>query len=346
MAFQIKKLHFKHVQVIIWILITALYFIYKFQGGDPFWQSLNFGFNKTLSYVFVLYGNALWLIPYFYKKERYLIYFLLSLALISFVTYLSIHEICFGIRYFGDGSSSANESLSFMNYGSIFISLVLVFIFSFSYRYVLDFFYLSHQQEILQKQHAEAQLSLLKAQVQPHFLFNTLNNIYYVAQLESPLTADMVEKLSNIMRYFLEEGPQKLVTIGTELNFIMNYIDLEKIRMRYPIKVTVYFDEQETGEIRIPPMLLIPLVENVFKHGIDKTIRDNFTIIEIGKSGNKFTFRVTNNSCEQRTSESNHITGTGLKNLKNRLAMLYEKDFTLKTFNEDGVFVSELIIPV
>jgi len=339
----LKKMPFRQVQIIIWVLITVLYVIYKQQSGEPFWQAVNFGFNKTISYLIILYVNAYWLIPFFYKKNRYLTYFLLSVALIFVVTYLSIHEICLVLVAISKGKSPSNEAINFMSYGSIFISLILIWIFSFSYRYILDFFYIRQQQEILQKQHAEAQLNLLKAQVQPHFLFNTLNNIYYVAQLESPLTAELVEKLSSIMRYFLEEGPKKCVLLSTEFDFIKSYIDLEKIRMRYPLRISMDLDDEILGAVRIPPMLLIPLVENVFKHGIDKTLKGNFISIEM-KKDNKFTFKVANKS--YKDEKSKRSKGTGLKNLTERLDMLYGVDYSLKTMDVSGVFTSELTIPL
>jgi len=334
---------FRQVQIVIWVLITVLYVIYKYQSGEPFWQAVNFGLNKTISYLIILYVNAYWLIPFFYNKNRYSTYFLLSVALIVAVTYLSIHEICLVLVAISHGKSPSSEAINFMSYGSIFISLVLIWIFSFSYRYILDFFYIRRQQEILQKQHAEAQLNLLKAQVQPHFLFNTLNNIYYVAQLESPLTAELVEKLSSIMRYFLEEGPKKCVLLSTEFDFIKSYIDLEKIRMRYPLKISIDVDDEIIRAVRIPPMLLIPLVENVFKHGIDKTLRDNFISIEM-KIDNKLTFKVANKSYGH--DKLKRSKGTGLKNLTERLDMLYGVDYSLKTTDVSGVFTSELTIPL
>jgi LytS/YehU family sensor histidine kinase len=145
------------------------------------------------------------------------------------------------------------------------------------------------------------------------------------------------------MRYFLEEGPKKLVQLSTEVDFIKNYIDLEKIRMRYPLKISMDLDDKIIGLVKIPPMLLIPLVENVFKHGIDKTLSDNFISIEIKKE-NKFTFKVANKS--YKNQKTNSFKGTGLKNLTERLEILYGANYSLKTTDVSGVFTSELTIPV
>ncbi|HXL55826.1 MAG TPA: histidine kinase, partial [Chitinophagaceae bacterium] len=225
---------------------------------------------------------------------------------------------------------------------SIFLSTVMVYIFSIAFRYVLDFFTIRQQQETLKKQHAEAQLNLLKAQVQPHFLFNTLNNIYYTAQEESPLTAELIERLSSIMRYFLEEGPRKYIFLNTELDFIKNYIALEKIRMRFPLKVSENVVNVDTGTVKIPPMLLIPLVENVFKHGINKREKDNFITLDITRR-QKLSFKVSN-KVQDDIANTQH--GTGLANLKNRLNILYGLNYLLTEVKGNGIYSVELIIPV
>ena len=111
--------------------------------------------------------------------------------------------------------------------------------------------------------------------------------------------------------------------------------------MRYPLKISIELNDTDIESIKMPPMLLIPLVENVFKHGIDKTEQDNFISIDIRKE-NKFIFKVTNKSYKKQQP----FNGTGLKNLQDRLNLLYGSGYSLKTSNEVGVFVSELIIPV
>jgi sensor histidine kinase YesM len=337
-----KSLPFKRVQIMMWMLIAGLNFFlfYSHQHESP-GEAFNYAFIKTATYAIVIYGNALWLIPAFFKTRKYFTYILLSVGLISMVSYICMQELVWAWMYFRGASARSGRPPK--DYTSTLVLTSLFFIFSIAFRYALDFFNLEKKQAILQSQHTEAQLNLLKAQVQPHFLFNTLNNIYYVAQLESPLTADLVEKLSNIMRYFLEEGPKKLVLLSTEFDFIKNYIDLEKIRMRYPLKTSMNLGQKITGLVKIPPMLLIPLVENVFKHGIDKTEQDNFISIDI-ENENKFTFKVKNKSYPNQKSES--FKGTGLKNLRARLDILYGMNYSLKTTNESGVFCSELIIPV
>ncbi len=212
-----------------------------------------------------------------------------------------------------------------------------------AFRFTLDFFQIKQQQEKLLKQHAEAQLSLLKAQVQPHFLFNTLNNIYFVAQRESPVTADLIEKLSSIMRYFLEQGPKHEIALTAELDFIRNYIELEKMRMRYPIKTDIELPE-DLSLIRIPPMLLIPLVENVFKHGIDKREENNYISIRLQLS-DRLDFSVSNRIRRDSGGHPNGA-GIGLNNLSKRLSILYGDNFVLESDRSQDTYTSKLNIPL
>jgi LytS/YehU family sensor histidine kinase len=219
----------------------------------------------------------------------------------------------------------------------------LFYIFSIAFRFTLDFFQIRQQQEQLLKQHAEAQLSLLKAQVQPHFLFNTLNNIYFVAQRESPATADLIEKLSFIMRYFLDQGPKQEIPLTAELDFIQNYIELEKMRMRYPVQTTIELSE-DISAIRIPPMLLIPLVENVFKHGIDKREENNYIHIRL-QTSHRLSFTVCNR-IHPDTAGHSQGWGIGLNNLAKRLSILYGDNFMLESDRSQDSYTSKLNIPL
>jgi len=197
------------------------------------------------------------------------------------------------------------------------------------------------REKSLMKEKLGAELKFLRNQTNPHFLLNTLNNIYFIAQRESPRTADLLEKLSSIMRYFLDQGPQSRILLSTELDFIRNYVELEKMRIRYPVNITFRL-AGETENTMIPPMLLIPLVENVFKHGIDKTKEDNYIDIYL-QVAERLHFEVINNTGDQPFSNGK---GTGLKNLSDRLTILYGGGFKLETSRTGAVYTSRLNIPL
>src|SRR5258707_11466287 len=130
------------------------------------------------------------------------------------------------------------------------VGCVFVFILSFVFRIALAYFVLKQQARQMQEQKSLVELNLLKSQVQPHFLFNTLNNIYYEAFREAPRTALLIERLSDIMRYFVDESPKDEVSLNTEIQFLENYIALEKIRIRHEIEFN--FIKDCNTNLRIP----------------------------------------------------------------------------------------------
>ena len=222
-------------------------------------------------------------------------------------------------------------------------SSLLIYFSSILFYISIHYFRLREQQEAMQRRQVEAELNLLKAQVQPHFLFNSLNNIYFYAQRESPVTASLLEKLSQIMRYFVDEAPKDLILLQTELSFIRSYIDLEKTRMRFPLYVNI---EEEGGlsDLLLPPMLMIPLVENVFKHGIDKRREDNYIFIRIVNNGHQLKLTVQNRLTETVEGVK---SGKGLSNLHSRLQLLYNDRFKLMAgADQSSMYLATLEIPL
>ena len=195
------------------------------------------------------------------------------------------------------------------------------------------------QAEMRRKQ-VEAELKLLKAQVQPHFLFNSFNNLYYETYKVLPDVASRIAKLSAIMRYFLEESPKSKVPLQTEIDFIQSYMELEKVRFKQPPDIQLHLDQADG--IHLPPMLLMPLVENLYKHGIDKMAAENKATITLQVKDQAIDFRICNSVHSQAATR----TGTGLQNLKERLQILYGDNFRLETIATDSTFEAHLVIPV
>lgn len=219
---------------------------------------------------------------------------------------------------------------------------VMTYMLSFIFRIALAYFELKQQSEKILVQKSQAELNLLKSQVQPHFLFNTLNNIYYEAYIDSPRTAKLVEQLSNIMRYFVDESPKDAVAIGTEIQFLENYIALEKIRIRHEIEIT--FDQDCSPHLHIPPMLLMTFVENIFKHGIDKASSENKIELVLVQQGRYLSFKTQNRIFNKKAADA--IGGFGIQNLRKRLTLLYAEKFELTINNDDQFFTAFLKIPL
>lgn len=332
-----KPLSLKFIQWVTWIILLAIHFL-SLLPYDPVGQSLLYSSINIGTYLLIIYGNASFLLPKLYSKGRRVAYVVAVMVLIPVVAFL---RFCVSIVVYNSFFAEKPTPFRWSGVVSSGITVTLVFISSILFYIALDFFRLKRKQEQLQKRHAEAELNLLKAQVQPHFLFNTLNNIYFVAQRESPRTAMLLEQLSQIMRYFVDEAPKDRISLSTELAFIHSYIELEKMRMRYPLQVSI--DNSLLSEhIQVPPMLLIPLVENVFKHGIDKLRDDNFIRMKLTSNGDRLNISVENRVASHLEKQQ----GTGLRNLTSRLYLLFEKDYHLQTSILDGIFHAQLNIPL
>lgn len=198
-----------------------------------------------------------------------------------------------------------------------------------------------HNQQ-LQQENSEAQLRLLMAQVQPHFMFNTLNNIYSQAQEESPKSAKMIMELSHILRYILNEGKKDRVPLENELQMVVDYINLEKIR--YDEKLDLHYSFPENViDITIAPLLLLPLVENCFKHGASKMINKPWINIKSELQQNKFSITLMNGKKNKILPDQNR-KGTGIENVRRRLDLLYPNRHTLEIKEEIDVFVVNLNI--
>lgn len=191
----------------------------------------------------------------------------------------------------------------------------------------------------LLKEKTETELNFLKSQINPHFLFNTLNNIYSLARKKSNETPDVVLKLSKLLRFVLYETKDKFISIAREIEFLHDYIDLQKIRFNERLKIE-FKHEIDDYETQIMPLVLIPFVENAFKHGASQSVDESFILIHLKVKENKLNLTVQNSF---ETQNSDEPEGIGLKNIKRQLELVYS-DYKLETQTDGTQFTAELFI--
>lgn len=185
---------------------------------------------------------------------------------------------------------------------------------------------LDEQMHILKEQQLATELKYLKAQIHPHFFFNTINNIYSLALKQSADTAPMIAKLGEMMRYILYEADKKSVSLDQEIAFLNNYIAVEKIR--HTAAISIVFDVQgPTSTTTIEPFLLLPFIENAFKHGLHDETSNGFVYIVLCMAENELILDVKNSKPAQ--TGRNEAPGIGLKNVINRLDILFGKKYQL-----------------
>jgi two-component system LytT family sensor kinase len=208
-------------------------------------------------------------------------------------------------------------------------------------KHIYDYQKLKKAAQQLRIEKQEAELNYLKSQTNPHFLFNTLNNIYSLAQDKSDLAPESILRLSKILRFMLYETGGAYIAIEQELKIITDYIALEKLRYDDSLSINLNHDIEDMKQA-VPPLLLIPLVENAFKHGVSETRDQPFVDIHLSVKKRELTFFVKN-SIEAFPGESGIKENIGLSNLRRQLELLYT-DFNLSVQQGESEFTATLKI--
>jgi two-component system LytT family sensor kinase len=208
-------------------------------------------------------------------------------------------------------------------------------------RHVYNYIKLKQATKNLLIEKQQAELNYLKSQTNPHFLFNTLNNIYSLARDKSDLAPESILRLSKILRFMLYETSGAYIAIEQELKIINDYIALEKLRYDDSLHVNFNYDIEDMKQA-LPPLLLMPLVENAFKHGVSETRSQPFVDIHLSVKGKQLLFQVRN-SVEAFAEEKNIKENIGLANLRRQLELLY-KDFNLSVQKGESAFTAILKI--
>ncbi len=194
----------------------------------------------------------------------------------------------------------------------------------------------------IEKRQLASELQLLKAQLNPHFLFNTLNNLYVLALKKSDKTPEVIAKMSEMFYYILYECNAVKVPLGHEIKLIENYIDLEMMRYSDRLKFT-FTRELENQDFQLPPMLLFSIAENCFKHGSSKDPGQSWIRLELNQTGHVLDFKASNSKPEELL-RNNGKEGVGLANIKKRLDLLYKGNYNFQIFDEKNYYCVTLTI--
>ncbi|WP_241485287.1 sensor histidine kinase [Psychroserpens damuponensis] len=192
----------------------------------------------------------------------------------------------------------------------------------------------------LKNEKAKTELMHLKSQVNPHFFFNMLNNLYGLVEKDSKKAQELILKLSDMMRYSIYEGDKDTVLLSEEITYLQNYIELHKMRYHKVIDVQFHTDIND-NDYEIMPLLFIILLENAFKHGVENLREHAFVHIKLVARNNEVKFEIENNF---DVSHDNHNSGIGLKNLKRRLELVYPKKHYFEVSKVDTIYKAKLNI--
>ena len=210
-------------------------------------------------------------------------------------------------------------------------------------KYYKSWFKKERENEILIYQNSQAELQLLKAQVHPHFLFNTLNNIYSLMLDDSPKAITVLNELSGMILYMTNEGNRSIVPLSNEIKMLLDYIGLEKIRYGDRLEMTVDIHHNPETNLFIAPLLMIPFVENSFKHGASKTLDKARIHLHISTENEWLDFKLTNNIYPFLESDAGRVK-IGLKNVRKRLQILYPEKHLIQFHSINEIFTVSMKI--
>ncbi len=324
------------------LALVGISFILAFLITIKSWDTLSLQtffiyFLQGLSSIFLLlappiYANIYWLIPKYLAKKQYLIYGLAILVvIIGWGLVIGYGEPWIDKHWFNKPSEELGAAHGII--GMVFIILISTLL-NLSYHWFIQ---LSKIKQIENDQ-LHLELAALKNQINPHFFFNTLNNLYALSLEKSEETPSLILKLSEMMRYTIYDCKAPKVSIGGEVSYLENFISLQKMRHhnRGHITFNKMIDEDST---QVAPMILIVFLENAFKHGFDLIENNAFIHMKLEVNNKLLSLNLENNFTEQ---ENENQIGIGLENVKRRLSLIYPDAFSLNIIKNKNVFEVQL----
>lgn len=315
-----------------------------------------FVYIHTLGYILVFYINYFLLIDkYLFQKRRIWLFFIINLLFV--LCYLFI---IFGTHYLSfppempapdKGAMLPHPGLSrdeWIIRGVLglasrdFVMMVLSICMSMALKFSERWLKWEQYKQQVAAERKEIELKNLKNQLNPHFLFNTLNNIYALIGISTERAQYAVHELSQLLRYVLYENDSNTVSLDKDLLFVKNYIALMRLRLSDSVSLRVDIDEKQGTGLQIAPLMFIPLVENAFKHGVSASSKSEIDI-SIKVAGGTVSCRVAN-SCFPKDKGDKSGSGIGLSNLERQLSILYDGNYSLTRSVENGVYTAMLEI--
>ncbi len=293
------------------------------------------------TYIAIVYLNLHYLIPRYLSKKQFLPY--LGLLLLASLI-ITPFKIMYLYHRFENEPSVQAQLVNQLNIA--FIPTFLMGLLSTLLKITTDWFRNLREKQELITRNMQSELRFLRSQINPHFLFNTLNNLYALTIKKSDLAPEIVLKLSEMMRYMLYECNEKKVPLANEIAYIKNYLDLEKLRKHKNLHIQFQV-EGSPEKKKITPLLFIPLIENAFKHGLSQHTKEGFIHILMRIEHDALSFRIENSKetspeTEQNRTKMKKSGGIGLKNVRRRLQLLYPGKHKLLIRNRPETFVVDL----
>lgn len=336
------------VHLFFWLIIFSILLWDTFSSGQTpsrYEVAVKVGYFAIIN-LSIFYINYTLLIPILVKKKKkYWLYifsiFLLITVMVIIKTVVASLNSDFFLTYFSqDSGAIAYYEITKYVVFAIFVSGFFVVV-SALLKFAIDWFGTERIQRDLLSEKRDMELAFLKSQLNPHFLFNSLNNIYSLAYQKSDKTADAILKLSEIMRYMIYESNDSWVSLSKEIAYVQSFIELQKLRFKDGAAVEFTING-EIDDQPVVPLILISFVENAFKHGVANDPRDPIRINIIANQ-KILHFSITN---KKNKHNKDQMGGVGLNNVERRLQLLYPERYKLNIVNSATHYTSELMLDI
>lgn len=325
------------IHLLGWVLVFSMSwgaFIRLMPLIDSLWRaSIN-----TVGLSLMFYG-ASWLYHRFYERKQYLAFTISTIVLLSGMTALRF-VINMGFEYEVESTMYEQGEAAF--FAGVAFTNILAWLISFLYENIKLKKGLEKQKVLLQNEQRAAKLQFLRAQMNPHFLFNTLNNIYSLAVVRSEKTAPLVMRLSELLKYVIYDSQDERVSVIKELELLEDYIELFQLQQEEPQDVKLEVEGNLEG-VNMEPLLLVPIVENCFKHCDFAENKHAYTHLKISYKEGIIVFKASN-SYNPEQQQKDVVGGVGLPNIHRRLALQYPEKHQLEITKKDGHY--ELLMQI
>lgn len=328
-------------------LFWIVYFIFNFLRfgsiNNDYWYSLKSNLVEFPLNILITYFTIYFLIPRFIVKKKYLL-FVLAFAGSLLLYYLLRTSLSYLLvtKDIWPEAQGNQQPFTLIHVVEVMIGTIYVIALVSAIKLAYDWIIEKRKNDELQRMQLQTELDFLKTQIQPHFFFNTLNNLYALVIKQSPQAPDVVMKLSEIMQYVLYEVKEPQISLMKSINYLYSYLELEKLRYGDRVQSEIRI-EGDIDDVTVPPLIFLPFIENCFKHGIKK--EGNIKVDIDFVVGDKFLYFSVENTLDD---DAEFITkhGIGIENVKRRLELLYGKKHKLKTVESEETFKVLLTLPL
>lgn len=331
---------------IVWLSLFALLLFLSDNFEMGYVHVITNQVVKVMVLMGIVYMNFYYFMPKYLDVKLFGQYFIMLTGFIFVLTSGEITVLYLKAFFLDQAFTLRSQKEIIDSQISIFLVNLMVGYSATMSKITVDWFTHQRERQRLLTQTMQSELRFLRSQINPHFLFNTLNSLYALTLKKSDDAPDIVLKLSEMMRYMLYECNERFVDLSKEINYIQNYLDLE--RVRHGNKGTITFEsEGEPGKLQIAPLMFIPFLENAFKHGLNAQFENGFVDSILIIEGKNVHFHIENSKAPAAPSISNKKSGgIGLQNVRRRLELLYPNKYELMVKDTPNTYIVDLNIEV